>query len=516
MQGSLHKPVIDQATQTFVDRCAELSLAVWSYDGQRLVLHDADDIRIRESVAPHAAKLSEAIKAKIDTLIQSEQPITLADGLPAAWIQDELGPSLGYVVLPTSRENGPTQTTEQLAPAAKALAWNLSDLRQSDQSLFAVEDLAEQLGKSYENITLLYGIGRSMRSIAEPIRLAQGICDQILLTQGFGWSTVRLVADDQDVSGLSDACLMSGEMPCDEATFRKATQQLIANQDDKHWDELLQVGQHPLADLMQSEIIMEPILHDDRVIGALIAGGKSGSDSEATSGDTQLLSAIAGFLGALHENAARFIEQKNMFIGSLEAVSTALDAKDRYTHGHSERVAWLGTQLAEAIGLDAEEVERIRISGLVHDVGKIGVPEAVLCKPGRLTEDEFDQIKKHPRIGYNILKGIPKIDDVLDGVLYHHERWDGRGYPTRLAGEAIPLYGRILAVADTFDAMSSTRSYRQAMPREKVLEEIANCAGSQFDPSLTEPFVTMDFTEYDAMVQRHQGDSERPAKDLAA
>lgn len=516
MQGSLHKSVTDEATQTFVDRCAELLLAVWSYDGQHAVLHDADDIRIRQSIAPHADTYGELILTKIQTLIETEHPIQLADGLPAAWVQDELGPALGFVVLPIAIDDAPLQTTEQLAPAAKALAWNLSDLRQSDQSLFAVEDLAEQLGKSYENITLLYGIGRSMRSIAEPVRLAQGICDQILLTQGFGWSSVRLVADDQDVSGLSNACLTSGKMPCDEATFRKATNELIAEQYDKHWDKLLQIGQHPFADLMQSEVIIEPILHDDRVIGALIAGGKTGSDSEATSGDTQLLDAIAGFLGALHENAARFIEQKNMFIGSLEAVSTALDAKDRYTHGHSERVAWLGTQLAQAIGLDVDEVERIRISGLVHDVGKIGVPEAVLCKAGRLTEDEFDQIKKHPRIGYNILKGIPKIDDVLDGVLYHHERWDGRGYPTRLAGEAIPLYGRILAVADTFDAISSTRSYRQAMPREKVLEEIANCSGSQFDPSLTEPFITMDFTEYDAMVQRHQGDSEKPAKDLAA
>ncbi len=516
MQGSLHKPLIDQATQTFVDRCAELSLAVWSYDGDAITLHEADDSHVRQRIAEQADKMFQAIQSKIDTLIQANGPMALTDGLPAAWIADSLGPDLGFVVVPIPNDDGTAQTIEQLAPAIKALAWSLGDLRNSDQNLFAVEDLAEQLGKSYENITLLYGIGRSMRSIAEPVGLAQGICEQIRLTQSFGWSAVRFIEDDTDISGLSDACLTSGEMACNEATFRKATQKLIAQQRDKHWDKLLQMGQHELADLMQCEVILEPILHDDQVIGVVLAGGKTGSDSEATSGDTQLLDAIAGFLGALHENAARFIEQKNMFIGSLEAVSTALDAKDRYTHGHSERVAWLGTQLAEAIGLDADEVERIRISGLVHDVGKIGVPEAVLCKAGRLTDDEFDQIKKHPRIGYNILKGIPKIDDVLDGVLYHHERWDGRGYPTRLAGEAIPLYGRILAVADTFDAMSSTRSYRQAMPREKVLDEIAKCSGTQFDPSLTEPFIAMDFTEYDAMVARHQGASANEQKDLAA
>lgn len=516
MQGSLFKPLVDQATRTFVNRCAELSLAVWSYNGKKLELNPSDDQTLAQAVTNQADQLSQAITERLDELVQTQDPLTLSSGHAAIWIADPQGPVPGFVVVPIPTENHAAQTSEQLGPTAKALAWNLHDLRNSDQSQFAVEDLAEQLGKSYESITLMYGIGRSMRSIGEPVQLAQGICDQIRLTQGFGWSAVIFSSDEEDVSDLSDVCLTSGEMPCDDSDFRKAIEQHAAANKDNEWDKLLQVGQDKLADLLQSEIIIEPIRHDERVIGVVLGGGKTGPDSEATSGDTQLLDAVAGFLGALHENAARFIEQKNMFIGSLEAVSNALDAKDRYTHGHSERVAWLGTHLAQAIGLDADEVERIRISGLVHDVGKIGVPEAVLCKTGRLNDEEFEQIKKHPRIGYNILKGIPKMEDVLDGVLYHHERWDGKGYPCQLAGEAIPLYGRILAVADTFDAMSSTRSYRTAMPREKVLAEIARCSGTQFDPSLTEPFIAMDFTEYDAMVKRHQGDSTQPAKDLAA
>ncbi|MEM9346532.1 MAG: HD-GYP domain-containing protein [Planctomycetota bacterium] len=517
MQGSLHKSIIDQASSTFVNRCAKLRIAVYSYDGQTLEHLPPDDMGIARGFKEHIDQLSPLVDNAIEPLIQTDRPQDIGGGQLVAWVADHDGPKLGFVLLPMPTLTVGTQpAAEQLAPTVQALAWNLSDLRSSDQQIFAVEDLAEQLGQSYENITLLYGIGRSMRSIAAPAKLAQGICEQIRMTQGFGWASVRFILDDEDASGLSDACLFSGVMPCGDAEFRQATNRLIAQQHNKNWQKLLQVGQHDLADLVDSEVILEPIKHDEHVIGVVLAGGKTGPDSEATSGDTQLLDAIAGFLGALHENAARFIEQKNMFIGSLEAVSTALDAKDRYTYGHSERVAWLGTQLAEAIGLDADEVERIRISGLVHDVGKIGVPEAVLCKAGKLTNEEFDQIKKHPRIGYNILKGIPKIDDVLDGVLYHHERWDGRGYPTRLAGEAIPLYGRILAVADTFDAMSSTRSYRQAMPREKVLDEIANCSGTQFDPSLTDPFIALDFSEYDAMVARHQGASEESPQDLAA
>src|SRR5690606_20290161 len=134
---------------------------------------------------------------------------------------------------------------------------------------------------------------------------------------------------------------------------------------------------------------------------------------------------------------------------------------------HSERVAYMATRLGEAIGLDAETAQRLHIAGLVHDVGKIGVPEAVLCKPGRLTDEEFKLIKLHPEIGHRILRDIPQLADVLPGVLSHHERWDGKGYPHGLAGEEIPMFGRLIAIADSFDAMSSTRTYRSAMPREK-------------------------------------------------
>lgn len=498
----------DEATRTFLSRCASLGLWVWTCHEQTLSLSEAtgDLVQADKYEPDRAQALTPALMQAVAKLKQCERSLVIAEAGLAVWVRDSLGPTDGFVIV----QPGPTprSASDRFDALARSLAWNLADLRRLDQNQFAVDDLAEQLGQSYENITLLYSIGQSMSSLETPQQLAQGICEQLRITQGYGWSAARFKHDADDVSGLTDACLVAGTLPCDDTAFRNESGQLLADWDDKDWSKLLQVDQHALADLTGSEVMLDPIRHDGRVIGVVMAGGKTGPDPEATSGDTQLLDAIAGFLGAFHENAARFTEQKNMFIGSLEAVSTALDAKDRYTFGHSERVALLGMRLAESIGLAPEEVERIRISGLVHDVGKIGVPEAVLCKTGRLTDAEFDQIKKHPRIGYNILKGIPKMADVLDGVLYHHERWDGRGYPDKLAGEAIPLYGRILAVADTFDAMSSTRSYRQAMPRDQVLAEIANCSGSQFDPSLTGPFLAIDFAEYDALVKRHQGQNE--------
>ena len=224
------------------------------------------------------------------------------------------------------------------------------------------------------------------------------------------------------------------------------------------------------------------------------------------------MESISGMLGAALENAELYHRQKLTFLGTIKALSAAIDAKDQYTRGHSERVAMLSAMLAERVGYSSEEAERIRISGLVHDVGKIGVPEVVLCKPSRLTDDEFEMIKRHPTIGFEIIKDIPDLQDILPGVLHHHERWDGKGYPAQLSGEGIPHMARIMALADTFDAMSSNRAYRSGMPRDKVFAEFRKCAGSQFDPDLVEPFLALDFSIFDEMVAHHKAQS--PATQL--
>jgi HD-GYP domain-containing protein (c-di-GMP phosphodiesterase class II) len=202
-------------------------------------------------------------------------------------------------------------------------------------------------------------------------------------------------------------------------------------------------------------------------------------------------------------NAALYAEQQAMFMGTVRALSASIDAKDRYTRGHSERVAHLGAEIAKAMGMEPAQIERVRLAGLLHDLGKIGVPEAVLLKPGRLSEAEFELIKTHPTIGYTILKDIEPLEDVLPGVLYHHERWDGRGYPRGLKGTQIPLLGRMLAVADAFDAMSSDRAYRPRIERDKVLQELRVGAGEQWDKNIVREFLNVDLTSYDALLERH-------------
>lgn len=211
--------------------------------------------------------------------------------------------------------------------------------------------------------------------------------------------------------------------------------------------------------------------------------------------------AQSGASGSLFSTAAaQQPDHQIQFVETLRSLSHAIEAKDRYTCGHSDRVGHLAAQMAEMLGLSQDDVNHYRAAGLLHDIGKIGVSESALRKCGRLTDEEFCQIKQHPEIGYNLLRDIPMMENILPGVLHHHERWDGRGYPHGLAAGDIPLMARCLALADTFDAMSSTRPYRRALPRHAVLDEICRAAGSQFDPSLAEVFTRMDLSCFDALL----------------
>ncbi|MBV6458522.1 MAG: hypothetical protein HONBIEJF_01652 [Fimbriimonadaceae bacterium] len=183
---------------------------------------------------------------------------------------------------------------------------------------------------------------------------------------------------------------------------------------------------------------------------------------------------------------------------AVRALAEAVDAKDEYTRGHSQRVAEYARQLARAVGHDAGFVELVYMCGTLHDVGKIGVPDSVLKKQAKLTDEEFDFIKKHPEAGERIVAQIPTLRDALPGIRSHHERWDGKGYPDGLEAENIPLLGRILAVADTYDAMTSDRPYRKGLPISVALDEIRKSAGTQLDPELALKFVEIFESEWQA------------------
>jgi putative nucleotidyltransferase with HDIG domain len=187
------------------------------------------------------------------------------------------------------------------------------------------------------------------------------------------------------------------------------------------------------------------------------------------------------------QRAAR--ENRELFLSSIRALAEAIDAKDPYTRGHSERVATYAAAIATEMGLPAEDVERTRLSALLHDVGKIGVDDQIIRKPTALTEEEFEQMKTHPIKGAAIMSAIPQLTDVIPGMKYHHEKWGGGGYPEGLKGEQIPLQARIVTVADTFDAMTTTRPYQKAMEMGFVIGRIRQFAGVRFEPSVVEAFL---------------------------
>lgn len=181
----------------------------------------------------------------------------------------------------------------------------------------------------------------------------------------------------------------------------------------------------------------------------------------------------------------------SMYLRSIHSLIKALEAKDLCTRGHSQRVTLYSMFIATHLGLPPADLEEMRYAAILHDLGKIGVSETILNKPGPLTSEEFAEVLRHPEVATRILSPIPLFRNILPVILHHHERFDGKGYPGRIAGKEIPLHSRIMAIADTFDAMTSTRAYRPALSEEEASTEILRCAGTQFDPEIASFFLSV-------------------------
>lgn len=189
------------------------------------------------------------------------------------------------------------------------------------------------------------------------------------------------------------------------------------------------------------------------------------------------------------------------YLESIEVLRRTVEVKDVYTRGHSDRVSEYSLLIGEKLNLPPEQMKTLKIGALFHDIGKIGIPDAILLKTDKLTDDEYSEIKNHPAIGAHILSNASIFADIIPIVKHHHERYDGKGYPARLAGENIPYLARIVAVADTFDAMTSRRSYRQALDFDYTMNEIEKCKGTQFDPAIADVFLEILRTNQDKITE---------------
>jgi hypothetical protein len=382
---------------------------------------------------------------------------------------------------------------------ARLLFGRMAAESRANQLAEEVEKLSDHLASTFEEISLIYRLTQNLnisRREEELARLAVDWLVDILPAEGIAIQLVGRRGVDP---------VPGGEVPAPELIT--ADDCTLDNQEFTRFIEhlRLQPGHGPLVVNRATqrdpawpfpqirEFVVCPIESNGHHCGWLAAfnhrrGGEFGSAAEFGSAEVDLLCSVSAILGIHGGNTELYRQQADLLAGIVRALTSAIDAKDPYTCGHSERVARVAVRLAQELGCSPETVETIYLSGLLHDVGKIGIDDNVLRKPGRLTDAEFEHIKTHARIGYNILVDLKQLGQVLPVVLHHHESWDGRGYPNGLAAEEIPLLARIVAVADAFDAMGSDRPYRRGMDPARLDEVIRGGAGKQWDPRVVEAF----------------------------
>ncbi|MCL6479915.1 MAG: HD domain-containing protein [Peptococcaceae bacterium] len=247
-------------------------------------------------------------------------------------------------------------------------------------------------------------------------------------------------------------------------------------------------------DSLLRSLMAVPLIVESRVIGILLLmhrhQGQDDHRIEYTDNHRSTVMAFAGQAALILDNTRLKIEygKRDAYLKTITALTSAIDAKDTYTRNHSRNVARYAVALGEGLGLSSKEIINIHYGAILHDIGKIGVPEVILNKPGHLAPDEFLTIKSHPTIGANILAPIDFLGEALNIVRYHHERYDGNGYPAGLKGESIPYAARVVGIADAWDAMTSHRSYRRALTVETAIRELQEGAGGQFDPAMVNIF----------------------------
>ncbi len=411
----------------------------------------------------------------------------------------------------------PIGRTEYFGEILRLLARNFQTAVKTEEQ---IEVVGIELARVYEELVLLHKISTNMRVTESDANFLQLACDsltEIVLVEGIAILLERIVDGDRKLvvaagSGLIDiddrmAAMLYSRLADEMSRGREA---LLDSEVDSpfrfDWpDSVRNLIAVPLCTKDTSEAAaVRRARSGIAVIGLMVAVNRIDKpDFDST--DVKLFTSVASGCAVFIENGRLFNDLKELFVGSLKALTNSIDAKDQYTRGHSERVAlisrWIAERYAACEGLEQEQIDRVYLAGLLHDVGKIGIDESVLRKNGKLTPEERECIQRHPSIGASILRGIKQMRDIVPGVLCHHERVDGTGYPEGLHGPEIPVIGKIVGLADSFDAMTSKRTYREAMSVEHALDEVRNGLGTQFDEKIGAIFLGSDVYRLWDMIQ---------------
>jgi hypothetical protein len=360
-----------------------------------------------------------------------------------------------------------------------------------------VDSISAHLAATYEEISLLHRLAQNLkisRSDRELGLLALEWLSVVVPAEGFALKLKLNTSSEspEDEQPLGGDLLTYGECPLTgdqiDAVIEGLgpeveTRPIVLNPPA--------IDDQPFSTPRVRQLIAAPLVEgDDHTFGWLLVLNHA-DDEEFGTVEASLVASVAAILGIHCGNTDLYQQRADLLSGVVRALTSAIDAKDPYTCGHSDRVARISVRLAKQLGCDAETLNTIYLSGLLHDIGKIGIDDSVLRKPGKLTAAEFEHIKLHPELGHKILRDLKQLGQVLPVVRHHHEAYDGSGYPDRLAGEAIPFFARIVGVADAFDAMSSDRPYRPGMPDEKLDAILRDGAGQQWDAQVIEAFFSI-------------------------
>jgi len=357
-----------------------------------------------------------------------------------------------------------------------------------NQMTESLSDRSESLTKKVLELAALYEMSRSLGATLELDALLNLVLDAAtrIFDVDLGYVTLRdkstgkpvMHAFRGEMAETTDAALRTS---LSEWVVREG-RPLIFNPETAGGDDRLETVSGARAALCV------PLVAGSDVLGSITVGSRDGA-YRFDADDVRLLSTIANHVTMAIGNIELFSSLQDAYLATVRSLAAAVDAKDPYTRGHSDRVAYFASLIGTRMGLSHEQRVALEMAAYLHDIGKIGIKEEILLKPGRLTDDEMAQMRHHPLIGANILQPVAFPWQITPVVRHHHERWDGDGYPAGLRGEEIPLLARILTVADSYEAMTADRPYRQGLGVEAAIEELNRCAGSQFDTRIVEVFI---------------------------
>ncbi|MFQ5472657.1 MAG: HD-GYP domain-containing protein [Dehalococcoidia bacterium] len=339
------------------------------------------------------------------------------------------------------------------------------------------EALAEEVLQNYEQVNLLFDTTKLFSQVTQADDVERLM--MMRLSELLGATVIDVVDADRSGKRYSVAKDHYQQLDADADTDVPAS--LV--------EKVIRSQAVSVRSLPNARLIAGPLARLESSLSVVIARRPPEMD-DYTAGDMRLMESVLAFAGQIISNNELHGRLREMSIEASRELVAAIDQKDHYTCGHSERVGFLSRLTGETLGLSPNELELLEWAGLLHDVGKIGIPEEILNKPGRLTDDEFAMIKKHPEMGYEILKPISHFQHILDGVLFHHENPDGSGYPRGLTRDEIPMFARIIHVVDVFDALSSARSYREAFRAERALQIVREESGTKLDEEVVPAFLT--------------------------